>query len=124
MTDILERLSRDAGALTFREPIEDRVRAAEEIRRLRSDVAAMKTRWAVRSARPEPERRVQAGAEVGLNPSRLVRLRELRAIVGLSRTTIFRMVNEGRFPKPVKLSTHASAWRMAEVLAWQESLGE
>jgi prophage regulatory protein len=124
MTDILERLSRDAGALTFREPIEDRVRAAEEIRRLRSDVAAMKTRWAVRSARPEPERRSQEAAEVGLNPSRLVRLRDLRGIVGLSRLTIYRMVNEGRLPRPVKLSTHASAWRMGDVLAWQDGLGD
>ena len=124
MCDVLEQLARDAGTLTFGELVEDRVLAVEEIRRLRSDVAAMKTRWAVRSARPEPERRVQEAAEVGSNPNRFVRLRELRAIVGLSGSTIYKMVNEGRFPRPVKLSTHASAWRMADVLAWQNSLGE
>ena len=35
---------------------------------------------------------------------------------------IYKMVNEGRFPKQVKLSERASAWRMSEVLIWQEGL--
>ena len=39
--------------------------AAEEIRRLRSDVAALKTRWAVRSAQQEPEQSTQAGVAAG-----------------------------------------------------------
>ena len=122
MLDVLDRLTRKGGSLTFDELIEDRVLAAQEIRRLRSDVGALKSQWEARRTRPEPVLKPREGAEGLLNPNRLVRLRELRGIVGLSRTTIYRMVNDGRFPNPVKLSTHASAWRMADILAWQERL--
>jgi predicted DNA-binding transcriptional regulator AlpA len=34
------------------------------------------------------------------------------------------MVNEGRFPKPMKISQEAIAWRMAELLDWQEGVGQ
>ncbi len=53
--------------------------------------------------------------------SRLLRLREVRARTGLSRSTIYRLAAEGRFPAPVKLTEHASAWREDELAAWIES---
>lgn len=33
-------------------------------------------------------------------------------------TTLWRMVRVGEFPKPVKLSTRVSAWRVGDVRAW------
>lgn len=56
-----------------------------------------------------------------LDPSRLLRLREVRRATGLSRSTIYRLAAEGRFPSPVKLTAHASAWREDELSAWIES---
>jgi prophage regulatory protein len=40
---------------------------------------------------------------------------------GLSRSSIYRLVQLGRFPAPVKLSERASAWRESDVVAWLES---
>jgi prophage regulatory protein len=57
-----------------------------------------------------------------VNPLRFVRPKELKAILGLSNSTIWRMTKEGRFPKPVNLGERATAWRMADILAWQESV--
>lgn len=75
-------------------------------------------------ARPEPERRLQECVEESGNRNQFVRLWELRKIAGLGGSTICKMINEGRFPRPVKLGVRASAWRMKEVLRWQDTLGE
>jgi prophage regulatory protein len=50
--------------------------------------------------------------------TRLIRLREVQHRVGLGRSTIYRWMSEGRFPKPVQLGGHAVAWVEAEVEAW------
>ena len=52
------------------------------------------------------------------DPSRLLRLREVLARVGLSRSSLYRLEGLGRFPARVKLSQSASAWRENEVAAW------
>lgn len=50
---------------------------------------------------------------------RLIRRPEVESIVGLKRSMIYRLMREGRFPTPVKLSARAVAWRLSEVQAWQ-----
>lgn len=40
----------------------------------------------------------------------------------LSRSTLWRLVADGRFPRPVKLGPRITAWRSADVAAWSESL--
>jgi prophage regulatory protein len=59
--------------------------------------------------------------EVLAPPTRLIRMRELRKRVPLSRTRIYELMNDGRFPKCVKLSQRASAWFEADIEQW---LGE
>jgi prophage regulatory protein len=49
---------------------------------------------------------------------RLLRLPEVRALTGLSTSTVYRMGNAGTFPKPIRLSKRATAWVEAEVTAW------
>ena len=51
-------------------------------------------------------------------PTRLIRLREVLTRVPLSRTRIFELMADGRFPKNVKLSERASAWYEAEITQW------
>lgn len=49
---------------------------------------------------------------------RFIRFDSLAEIVGLSRTTIYRMEQQGKFPKRVKLGSNSVAWRQSEVLNW------
>jgi prophage regulatory protein len=53
---------------------------------------------------------------------RLLRLPELVRTIGVSRATIYRYINSGRLPPPVKLSTRSIAWRASEITAWMAAL--
>ncbi len=50
--------------------------------------------------------------------TRLIRLPEVQHRVGLGRSTIYRWMAEGKFPKPVQLGGYAVAWAEDEVDAW------
>ena len=50
--------------------------------------------------------------------TRLIRLPEVMSRVGLGRSTIYRWMSEGKFPKPVQLGGHAVAWVEEEVEVW------
>jgi len=50
--------------------------------------------------------------------SRLIRLKEVQHRVGLGRSTIYRWMAEGRFPKPVQLGGHAVAWTQEDIDEW------
>lgn len=51
----------------------------------------------------------------------LVRLPNVLALVGVSRTQIYRLMSAGQFPKPVRISNRSVAWRMVELVAWIET---
>jgi prophage regulatory protein len=53
---------------------------------------------------------------------RLLRLPEVVRTIGVSRATIYRYVDSGRLPPPVKLSTRCIAWRASEITAWMAAL--
>ena len=38
----------------------------------------------------------------------------------LSPTTIWRMVKRGEFPAPIKLSEKCTAWKLADIEAWEK----
>jgi prophage regulatory protein len=48
----------------------------------------------------------------------ILRLPEVKKITGLSRSTIYLRISEGRFPKPVSLGGRAVGWLEAEVQQW------
>ncbi|CAJ4818437.1 helix-turn-helix transcriptional regulator [Burkholderia pseudomallei] len=52
---------------------------------------------------------------------RLLKEREVLAIVGRSKAAMRRDVSLGLFPKPVKTGTKSSAWRESEVMGWVEA---
>jgi prophage regulatory protein len=54
----------------------------------------------------------------GSQSTRLLRIDAVAASLGLSRSQVWRMVKEGRFPKPRRLSTRAVGWLEAEVSGW------
>lgn len=47
---------------------------------------------------------------------------QVLALVPVSRSTLDRMVEQGRFPEPVDLSDNRIAWFADEVIAWQNAL--
>lgn len=49
----------------------------------------------------------------------LLRLPEVKAHTGLSRSSLYRRIAEGTFPAPVKIGARASAWSSAEVERWK-----
>ena len=51
-------------------------------------------------------------------PIRILRLPEVMARTGLSRSTIYVRLAEGRFPRPVALGGRAVGWIEAEVDEW------
>ena len=51
-------------------------------------------------------------------PGRFLRLPEVMARTGLSRSTIYVRLDEGRFPQPVSLGARAVGWIEAEVDDW------
>ena len=48
------------------------------------------------------------------------RVNDLVPLTGLSRSTIFRLVDKGDFPKPIKLSARIIGWEEEAVLRWKE----
>ena len=50
----------------------------------------------------------------------ILRLKEVQKRTGLSRSTIYLRIQEGTFPKPVKLGERAVGWPEYEVDDWVE----
>lgn len=51
----------------------------------------------------------------------ILRLPEVKARTGLSRSTIYARVSEGTFPKPVSLGARAVGWIDHEIQEWINS---
>jgi prophage regulatory protein len=49
---------------------------------------------------------------------RYIRFKELRKLVPLGRTTIWKMMKEGRFPQSYRIGRAATAWLESEVEEW------
>lgn len=49
---------------------------------------------------------------------RYIRFKELRKSIPLGRTTIWRMMREGRFPQSRRIGKMAAAWLESEVEDW------
>jgi prophage regulatory protein len=49
---------------------------------------------------------------------RLLRLRDVLTIVGLSRAHVYNLVKQGLFPRPIALGSNCARWIQSEVQAW------
>ena len=52
----------------------------------------------------------------------LLKIGQVVEITGLSRSAIYAMMRQGRFPEPVKLAAKAVRWRESELQAWVDNL--
>lgn len=51
---------------------------------------------------------------------RLLKRQEVEAATTLSRSSIYRLIANGQFPQPIKLSSNRRAWLSEDVDAWLE----
>lgn len=49
---------------------------------------------------------------------KILRLRDVESIVGLKRSTIYRKISEGLFPRQRLLCGASVGWRNSEIQAW------
>ena len=50
--------------------------------------------------------------------SQIIRLKQVKAMTGLSRTTIYRFMSINEFPKQITLGSKSSGWLIDEVDEW------
>jgi len=51
-------------------------------------------------------------------PERFLKLDEVKRRAGLGKSMIYRLISEGKFPAPYKLSRAAARWSELELVAW------
>lgn len=54
----------------------------------------------------------------GMEPVRFLKLDEVKRCPGLGKSMIYRLIQEGKFPAPYKLSAAAARWSERELVAW------
>jgi len=54
-------------------------------------------------------------------PDRILRLNAVLDRTGLSRSTLYRKMDSGTFPKNLKISTRCAGWRESAVNAWMRN---
>ncbi|WP_313809360.1 AlpA family phage regulatory protein [Sphingobium sp.] len=52
------------------------------------------------------------------NVERIIRLKTVLARTGLSRSTLYRKIAEGSFPRQVPISVHGAGWHESAVSRW------
>ena len=50
-----------------------------------------------------------------------MRRRDVESVTGLSRSTIYQNMQDGTFPKPIRLGAKAVGWLESEVIDWIEA---
>ncbi len=54
-------------------------------------------------------------------PDRILRLNAVLDRTGLSRSTLYRKMQAGTFPKNIQISTRCAGWRESAVEAWMRN---
>tara|TARA_B110000259_G_C13711333_1_gene280553 strand:+ start:341 stop:544 length:204 start_codon:yes stop_codon:yes gene_type:complete len=53
--------------------------------------------------------------------SKLLKAKQVAEYVNVSKSQIYKLVQQGRLPKPIKLGERGSAWLVSEIDAWLQS---
>lgn len=54
---------------------------------------------------------------------KVVNLQEVLAQLGISKSTLYRLIKAGKFPKPFKLGMRLNAWRVETIEYWLATQG-
>ena len=50
--------------------------------------------------------------------AKILRRKDVEKMVGLSRSTIYKLMNQGSFPKAIRLGPRAVGWRISDIENW------
>ena len=53
-----------------------------------------------------------------------LKLPQLTRLLSVGETTIYRWIQEGHFPKPVRIGPNCSRWRTSDIAKWQATISE
>jgi predicted DNA-binding transcriptional regulator AlpA len=68
---------------------------------------------------PQPAEQKRPDDDAGsVDDLRFLRLPDVKALTGLSKTSLYTMIRDGSFPAPVRLGPRAVAWVRSEVRRW------
>jgi len=68
----------------------------------------------------ETSRIISSAASPTPPTSMFLRMPSVVRLTGLGRSTIYRLMNDSKFPRPVKLAERAVAWRRSNIDRWSE----
>ena len=51
-------------------------------------------------------------------PDRILRIRTVMNRTGLSRSTLYRKISDGSFPRQVRIGEHSAGWRESAINLW------
>lgn len=54
------------------------------------------------------------------NKLKLIRIGEVSKLTTISKSHIYTLARQGKFPKPRKISVNTSVWLQSEILQWME----
>lgn len=57
-------------------------------------------------------------------PVQFIRTRQVLLMIGVGRTTLWRMVQEGNFPKPVRITERSAGYLLEAVEHWMRTRAE
>lgn len=110
--DVLERLAIDPGKRTIGELIQDREAAVQEIMRLRIEL----------QRRPATAARSTPAETTLLRPTdTLLALRDVCALLRISRSSVYKRLLQNSFPQPIRLGPRTVRWRLDCVRAWRDA---
>lgn len=53
----------------------------------------------------------------------VMNLNDVLALLGISKSTLYRLIDAGMFPKPFKLGVRLNAWRVETIETWLMAKG-
>ena len=125
--DILDRLRFDPGQRTLGQLLQDREAAAHEIERLRSKIEQLAAQGTIRSTnlvtRPisGPPVVDTLGSRPSFRPGSLIRIADVCELLGIGRSTVYKLLSDGAFPKPVRLGPRTVRWRLEAIESWRDN---
>ena len=67
----------------------------------------------------KPSDLLSADKTVEKSPECLIRISEVCQLISVGKTTLYKMVQEGNFPKPLNLGPRFTAWQKSNVSKWR-----
>jgi prophage regulatory protein len=121
---LVGRLRADPGQRTLGQLVQEREQAAlmlENLWRALVSAESQSSDGPIGRTSQEPQHRVTALSQT-YPEGALLRMKNVKELLGASRSTIYRWIGEGTFPRPVRVGERSVRWRLDDLEAWRDGL--